>query len=350
MVLTEGRTIKFTALSREHHFMWLTALSSMGAHSHGSLQPRIARTPGPSPPKPEMTLLRAVRAAAPPMDDPNRKSSVGRSLSLFRSSSRHSARAPHNQPIVLPTHTVNRVMAARVAESPSQTAGPQSASELESASPPAVPRLPTTTATPRHSSGHGSRMVTRSGSSTSVDREDLQPQTKSGTSLQSQDKIYGNVENAVSTGTRGAPHSTAVPVHGGSRRGSHRGSAISDEELGGNSAFFGAVSRQRSIDDIMSRAARQMSEQASQSAAAWRGTKPQHWVGRHARTLSGDGVELPPDVPRIQLRRKGRGIFRREDGGTYEDVREVDGSAEQGRGEEGKENDGAAERDCQEFF
>jgi len=178
---------------------------------------------------------------------------------------------------------------------------------------------------------------------TVINREGAQPQSRPGGSVNSQDKTHETDENAISSGI-------AVPVHRESRRGSHHGgSTIGDEELGGNSAFFGAVGRQRSIDDIMSRAARQMSEQASQSAAAWRNTEQQHRVGAHARTLSGDGVELPPDVPRVQLRRKGSGILRRKEEGSLEEVRKGAGSADgRERGEKGEENERIAE--SQEFF
>lgn len=369
MILTEGRATKFTATTRERHYLWLTALSSMNTHSHSGLKPQISATPAPPspsiPPVPSVAIPNTavpLNAVAPV--EVSRKSSIRQSLSIFRSNSRTTANQASDT-----MATPRRNNSALERERKMRFASPPPNTAINPASPPTVPRLPSFVADEPPSTHHSSRRPSFA-ASTADSVSGLNPDTASPRSVSraeaaSLHKLHSYNEGEQLSDQPGPVlhDKTEVDAASMTERSTHRKSDTEDEDLGGNSSFFDAVSRQRSAEDMRlkvrprtaaSSGTGVVSSLSPTATSARPSSEHQHLVGVHARTLVGDGVELPPDVPRIQLRRKGHGIFRREEAQTAGDVdgtvKDSEGGSEDDKNKGQGVSSGELRGEFQEFF
>lgn len=369
MVLTEGRATKFTATTRERHYLWLTALSSMNTHSHSGLKPQIPITPAPPspsiPPVPSVAIPNTavpLNVAAPV--EVSRKSSIRQSLSIFRSNSRTTANQASDT-----MATPKRNNSALERERKMRFVSPPPKTAIDPASPPTVPRLPTFVAGRPPSTHHSSRRPSFAAStadSVSVLNPDAAaPRSVSRAEAASLHKLHSHTEGEQLSGEPGPVlrDKTEDDAASMTERSKHRKSDTEDEDLGGNSSFFDAVSRQRSAEDMRSRVRPPtvassgtgiVASLSPTTTSARPSSEHQHLVGVHARTLIGDGVELPPDVPRIQLRRKGHGIFRREEaqaaGDADDTLKDSKGSSEDDKNKGQSVGTGELRGEFQEFF
>ncbi|KZF21422.1 hypothetical protein L228DRAFT_249236 [Xylona heveae TC161] len=124
LILTPARALKFTAVSKERHYVWLTALSFLSHASQTGNE--IARIPPPPIPKQEIPVPQKPPAAT------LRRNPIRDSIRIAKSKARPALpaaarnRAPHPMPIQ---------------ESEAETTTAVNEPSLDAASPPAVPRV-----------------------------------------------------------------------------------------------------------------------------------------------------------------------------------------------------------------